>query len=252
MIENLHGLRVLVTRPAPQGRILCDLIETQGGKSIYFPTISYAGPQDEALFLSQIKTLSEQHWIIFISAEAVARAMPLIANIERYQALSYAAVGAGTQKALSEHGIQQVIAPSAHYGSEALLALAPFQAVKEQKIAIVKGEGGREWLVDTLRQRGALVTEINVYRRQLPNVTLSLATTCPEVMVATSYEAVRNLKTLAGENQWAQLKTIPLVVVSERIKILAHNLGFQTIWVTFEASNAAILASLSRMSRIMR
>ncbi len=65
-------------------------------------------------------------------------------------------------------------------------------------------------------------------------------------IVCASFEAVKNLTLLLGEKSWPLLKKCPLTVVSERIKKLAQDLGFQTIWVAHNASDAAILEELAK------
>jgi hypothetical protein len=52
------------------------------------------------------------------------------------------------------------------------------------------------------------------------------------------------LKTLIGHAGWTYLKELPLMVMSERIKMLACDLGFQTIWVARNAGQTAILELL--------
>ena len=69
------------------------------------------------------------------------------------------------------------------------------------------------------------------------------------VIVCTSFEGVQNLKKLLLES-WFYLKDIPLIVVSQRMKILAHHLGFQTIWVAESASHAAIIKNLAQLRNL--
>lgn len=249
-MTDLSGRHIVVTRPDPQGSELCRLIEQVGGGSIFFPTIAFAPPPDSAVLQQALSLLGEQDWLVFISPQAVYAGVPLIrrtwpdfpANVQ------FAAVGAGTKNALHEAGYEV-----AHYpeegGSEGVLALPAFQDLSGKKVAIIRGVGGRELLDDVFAERGARVLPVIVYQRVLPQAhnTEWLAERKIDAIVCTSFEGVQNLKDMLGETVWPLIKTLPLLVVSDRIKSLAQDLGFQTIWVSSAASNEAILERLMQV-----
>lgn len=74
--------------------------------------------------------------------------------------------GPATAAVLADAGLVAQF-PSADNTAEAVLQLAPTQQVAQQKWLIIKGEGGRAVFADTLSERGAVVTEMPVYRRAL-------------------------------------------------------------------------------------
>lgn len=231
-------MHVLVTRPEPQSSELCQLIIAQGNQATSFPTIAFAPPVD----LPAFELLNEQDWLIFISPQAVRETTPHI----KIKHPKIAAVGAGTAKALYSAGYTQVLHPEMEWHSEGLLALPQFQIVDGQKIAIIRGAGGRELIDKELRERGANVLTVITYVRILPKSDIEpclalLKQGIIDVIVCTSYEGVRNLKVMLGEAGWPYLKNKPIIVMSERIKMLAQDLGFQTIWVTRNPSQTAIL-----------
>ena len=130
-----------------------------------------------------------------------------------------------------------------------MLALPEFQAVQGQKVAIIRGEGGRELLHQQLTERGAQVLHVIAYQRVLPEVEAApilqmLKQHQLNAIVCGSFESVQNLKILLGDAGWPFLKELPLIVVSERIKMLAQDLGFQTIWVAQNASLEAVVELL--------
>lgn len=247
-MNNLHNLCILVTRPEPQGRELCKLITDQGGQAVSFPTIAFAPPPDLQAFQQAIMALGEQDWLIFISPQAVYSSMIHIRNAwpQLPSTVKLAAVGAGTAKALRAAGYTVTAQPTTEWNSEALLDLPEFQSIAGKKIAIIRGVGGRELIDKQLAERGAHILTVLAYERVLPAIDVSnclnlLKQNIIDMVVCTSYEGVRNLKILLGEAGWFYIKDIPLIVMSERIKTLAHDLGFQTIWVTRNASQTAIL-----------
>lgn len=250
-LSNLH---VLVTRPEPQGTDLCLRITDLGGKATNFPTIAFAPPPDAAAFQQAINQLAQQDWLIFISPQSVyASVVPIRTRWpELPSSVKFAAIGAGTAKALQHAGYNVDIMPAKEWNSESLLALPEFLAAHGKKIAVIRGEGGREKIDQVLAARGAEVLLVIAYQRILPEVDSKpvlelLQTHSIHVAVCTSFEGVRNLKLLLGASGWPYLNNLPILVMSERIKMLAEDLGFQTIWVTPSASNDAILTSLIKI-----
>lgn len=250
----LTGLRVLVTRPKPQGLALCDHIQKAGGQPIYFPTIDIVPPNDPVLFAQQLDTLDQYDWVIFVSQHAVASSLPLI---QQYWAAfpsntKIAAVGAATAKALQAAGFFVTVFPVEDWSSEGLLQLSAFQHVTGKHIALVQGQGGRPLLPETLSARGALVTPMIAYRRgvpdyhDMPHYLDLLSRQAIDVVVSTSGEALQNLMTLFGSAASASLRVLPLIVVSERLVQLAESLNFNKIWLAKNASHDAIMEILQQ------
>ena len=122
------------------------------------------------------------------------------------------------------------------------------QAIAGQKVLIVRGEGGRETLADNLRAKGANVEYLTVYKRMLPtldNTDLNQLVAKQQLLITiTSGETLQNLIALVNTSQQATLRELPLVVISDRIKHLAEDLGFKRIVVTSRPDNAAILETI--------
>ena len=251
MTQLNHSLTILVTRPDPQGFELCTELMTNGFQALHLPTIDFVSiPVDENHDI--LNKLGHQDWLIFISPHAVYASVPCIR--QRWPELpanvKFAAVGAGTAKALKNAGYLSTY-PLDGGGADYLLALPDFQNVVNHKITLIKGEGGREELQAVLTERGAYVSMLVAYQRVLPTNDVSSYLTLLEAnkidaVICTSYEGVRNLKTLIGKKHWPMLSILPLIVVSERIKVLAHDLGYQTIWVAVNANHQAILDVLEQ------
>lgn len=239
---------ILVTRPGLAGETLCAQIEAHGGSALHFPVIAFAPPRDDAAFDASIHAVGEQDWLIFNSPQAVIAVVPRLraAWPNLPETVKFAAVGAGTAAALHEAGYQAALYPENEWSSEGLLAMPEFQTVTDQCIMIMRGEGGRELLEKVLLERGAKVSSCLAYQRVLPDSDPEVAIArirqrAISMIVAGSFESVTNLKTLLGESCWSLLKNIPLIVMSERVKKLAAELGFKTIWVTRNASPEALL-----------
>jgi len=246
----LSGVHVLVTRPEHQAENLSRLIEKQGGVAVRFPTLGIVARDDAG---DEIKNTLENpdnfQWIIFISANAVNFALKANGGkIARTKSVRFAAVGQSTAQAMKTAGLTVDLMPENSYNSEALLAMPQLQQVDEQNFLIVRGEGGREQLATTLRSRGAEVNYLEVYKRIIPRIDSSsvvklLAQHRLDVITVTSAEALQNLSLMLGENN-KLLSLIPLVVVSDRIRCIAADMGFNRITVTDSPIDTAILETV--------
>lgn len=252
---GLGGRGILVTRPSARAGGLCRLISEAGGEPVAFPTLEIVSIPDAMPYQQRIggqNTIKlDPHAIIFVSPTAVALGHAAIPRQWLDQAV-VAAVGAATAVALRERGVQHVIAPAGQADSEALAALPAFQAgaLAGRQVLIVRGQGGREWLADTLRSRGARVDYFECYRRARPQTdTAPLLASWRAGGIAavtvTSAEALVNLDDMLGPAGAALLRATPMFVVHERIAARARVLGVQQIRVT-GAGDAAMVAGLQR------
>ncbi|MDP1682304.1 MAG: uroporphyrinogen-III synthase [Burkholderiales bacterium] len=245
----LAGLGILVTRPAHQSEHLANLIRQAGGNPILFPALEIVDIPDLQPLNSLIDRLDQFDLAIFISPNAVNKAMNLIRARRKLPAsLQIAAIGKGSAKVLAQYGVKNVITPKQRFDSEALLELPELQAVTDKRIVIFRGDGGRELLGDELTRRGAQLEYAECYRRQKPQVDngklLYLwARNELHAITVTSTEVLHNLFDLVGKlgQQW--LKKTPVFVPHERIAEAAREMGLEKVFVT-EAGDEAMVAGL--------
>ncbi len=246
----LNGLGVLLTRPLGQIEGLAKCVEQAGGNALCFPTIEIGAPADNAMARQQLQEAAHADAIIFLSTNAVDWAMKL-APPENFSA-PLMAIGAATARALTRHGLPTALQPEHVYTSEALLKLPQLQvdALAGKRMLIIRGEGGRALLAETLKSRGARVGIAEVYRRIRPLADGGIllrawAANAIDVAVLTSGEALHNLYHLAGVEGRERLQSTPLVVVSERIAALAKTLGASTEPIlAARADNNAVVNAL--------
>jgi uroporphyrinogen-III synthase len=246
---DLKGIGVLVTRPAHQAGPLCDRITAAGGRPVRFPLLKILDTGDSPRVDTLLQHLGDYDIAIFISPNAVHYGIPAI---ERHgglpAALELAAVGRGTARELqATTGRPPDILPEERFDSEGLLALPALQQVAGKRILILRGNGGRETLADTLRERAAQVDYAEVYRREPPDTDEAepgwLENT--DVITVTSNEALKNLVALTPAEQRATLFAKPVVVVSERAAELAQELGFTQPALVTQAGDEAIMEILT-------
>lgn len=234
----LEGRRILVTRPRELAEGLAALIAQAGGEPVRYPAIEIRDPEDAAGARAALGRVQEFDFAVFVSPTAVRKAFELLAG-SWPQRTRAAALGAGTRRELEARGVSAVIAPHEGADSEALLALAPLRQVAGARVLILRGEGGREVLGETLAARGAQVSSIACYRRVRPE-----RGAAPEgkldAVCANSGESVANLAALLGH---ARLRETPLFVPHERVARLAREMGFSAVQVA-GSGDAQVLARL--------
>lgn len=247
----LAGRGIVITRPAHQAQALADLVRAAGGHPIVFPVLEILDAEDLRPLNALIDRLDEFDLAIFISPNAVKKALNLIGARRALPArLRIAAIGRGSVKALGQFGVTDVIAPAARFDSEALLDLPALADVAGKRVVIFRGEGGRELLGDTLVRRGARLEYAECYRRGKPNVDAAplmkaWARSELHAIVVTSSEGLRNLFDVVGKLGQAWLRKTPLVVPHPRIAETARELGLANVVLT-EAGDEGICAGLCR------
>lgn len=223
---SLQGLVVLITRPAAQAEALAQKIMAAGGEPISLPMQAIEPLPDAPTARAQLQNAERFDWWIYTSANAVRefQRLQLRPGGERI-----AAVGAATAAALEHSAFGVDAVPAANFSAEALLALPQFAELSGQRVLVITGKDGRSVLVDSLRERGAQVQELPVYRRvpvlQAPE-TLAAAVRRCQAIIATNAEALERLQQLTPASDQSQLLARQLVVPSPRVVERAATLGF--------------------------
>ncbi len=247
MSQALQGRRILVTRPAAQAAALAQMIAAQGGEPICFALLEIAPADDPQPLQQAIARLDDYAMAVFISPNAVLSSVAQILAQRRWPpALRAVAVGPGTAAQLAVCGIGEVVVPAARFDSEALLEMPELQraAVLGKKILILRGNGGREELAATLRQRGAQVDAVTCYRRLPPAdakvIASLLRNNGVDALTISSSEGLRNLPPLLDTESLRRLQGKPVFVAHQRIADTAVKLGWQEVVVTGPADAGVI------------
>lgn len=203
---------VVLTRPAGQDEAERGALEAIGVATLSLPAIVIE-PRADAAALARLETRLDTFDLVhFASRNAVEQLIAAAPGWPRRTPRAgqrIAFMGAGTRAALerlwpsSRHawfGLGRVAAVD----SETLLAALEAERTPLGRVLLVKGEGGRHWLADTIAARGGVVEPVVVYRRLAPSPEASALATlgravaagvAPEVVVSSS-EAAFNLTAL--------------------------------------------------------
>lgn len=236
----LAGRTILVTRPAAQAGALAEAISASGGNPVVFPVLEISDVADLQPLLRASDRLDEFDFAVFISANAVNKALNVILARRAWPArLRAVTVGKSSERELARFGIGRVISPSGRFDSEALLALPELASaeVAGKRFLIFRGDGGRELLGDALVARGATIEYVECYRRGKPSLD-----TAPlmklwargelDAITLTSSEGLRNLFDMVGTLGQAWLRKSLVFVPHERIAEAARHLGLEQVVMT--------------------
>lgn len=243
-------MSVLVTRPAHQSEHLNGILEQAGYKVIGFPTIAINAASPTPFLKELDKNITQYDIALFVSRNAVDYAFKHL-NIDTLPAsLQLGVIGKGTWQALKNMGIDSKIIPADNFNSEGLLASQSLQQVAGKRIIIFRGQQGRNLLGDTLKQRDASVEYSEVYRRELPRHPKHFYTGItggkrPDLAIFTSAEGLKNCFSLLNQKQAQELRTIPWLLISERMRETARNLRHNAaIIIADSASDDGILSAI--------
>jgi len=252
-LKTLKDAHILVTRPLHQADNLCQLIVNSGGIAVRFPTLEIEGVHDFLSTKAIIANLNKYQKVVFISANAVNFALKANGGkIDNLDPTRVAAIGHATAQALKAANLLAGCIPESGFNTEALLAMPQMQMLRGQHCLIIRGQGGREELADSLRNKGVNVDYWETYKRIIPKIDISAVTSLIyqnklDAITITSSEALENLLTMLGKEQHQRLFCIALTVVSERIRDCATRMGFKRIAVADNPSDSSILDTVTKL-----
>ncbi|MDF9904077.1 uroporphyrinogen-III synthase [Pseudomonas sp. AP3_22 TE3818] len=247
----MTGWRLLLTRPADEAAALGSFLAGQGIFSSSLPLLDIVPIAATDTMRQVVQTLEKFCAIIVVSKPAARIGVELL---ERFRpappAVKWFSVGAATAQILQSHGLD-VSFPAEGDDSEALLELSRLReaiAQPDARVLILRGEGGRELLAERLRELGASVEYLELYRRAMPIYPPQVLPQRIQAerlngLVVSSGQGFEHLHQLAGD-AWPQLARLPLFVPSPRVAELAHAAGAKTVVDCRGASAAALLTAL--------
>lgn len=231
-------MKVLVTRPAAQAAQWVAQLGSRGVEAVALPLIGIDGPADPAPVRAAWAGLARQDLVVFVSPNAAERFFALRPDGAAWPAgTSAGSPGPGTSRELERLGVpaSAIVAPAddaEQYDSEALWAqLHDRRDWRGASVAIVRGDGGRDWLAQTLRDAGATVTPVSAYRRVAPaldaaqraQLAAALGAPAHHAWLFSSSEAIDQLVALAPQADW---RATLAVATHPRIAERAQRAGF--------------------------
>lgn len=268
---------IVVTRPSGQARqlieVLSGAIEASGvaqrslPEIVSLPLLTIVPKADDHLADHIATILKDADLAIFVSPNAIECVMRLLERDWQdfsKKIIPVGVMGGSSAKALENHGIglesnpTPIIIPTANeqWDSEGLWhKLQSFNwNWHDKKVVIFKGEGGRDWLAETLTKAGARVSAIATYSR----VPLDLDNPAWQVIrdmdfskslwLLTSSEAVRYLGKVIEDQFPYGLDSASALCPHHHIADAAEVIGFGEVFTCDPGDEALVKATLAWLS----
>ena len=204
--KPLFGKRVVLTRAREQAREFSRLLAAYGAEPVEVPTIQIVPPASWQAIDEAVAHLNAYQWLIFTSMNGVKPFMDRLRTAGKdaraLANLRLCAIGPRTAQELGTYGLIPDVVPS-EFQAEGVIAALAHVGVRGSRILIPRAEVAREILPEQLRELGATVDVIPVYRTIAPAVdVVSLTQQFHNGEVAavtfTSSSTVRNFVELLG------------------------------------------------------
>ncbi len=261
-------MKLIVTRPLGQAAPWVTQLQSLGVAAQALPLIDIEPLADPAPLRAVWSQSKHYALIVFVSANAVAHFFAAAATAPQAALRGWplgvwaGSVGPGTTAALKAAGVActLIVEPdpaAGQFDSEGLWKELQFRPWAGQRVLVVRGEDGRDWLADALRARGAEVEFVAAYRRSPPRpdaaglALLAAANAAPHrhQWHFSSSEAIGHLLQLASQQRlapdWSRSQAI---APHPRIVQTAREAGFGQVQQV-EASVQAVADWLNRLAQ---
>lgn len=203
----LFGRRAVITRARAQASDLVRALQELGGEVVPFPTIQITDPSDPEPLRRAVREADCFDWIIFTSVNGVHRFWAELRAAGRdtrmLAGVSLCAIGPATAAALELEGAHADLVPPEFVAESVVEALSQEGGVEGTRILLPRAEVARPTIPDSLRQRGAEVTEVAAYRtvpdgEQVERVQTLLQRSEVDLITFTASSTVHNFVDLVG------------------------------------------------------
>lgn len=233
--KPLWGKKIVVTRSRKQASILVDRITELGGEAIEFPTIEISKEPDLSELHSCFSHIEDYSWIIFTSVNTVdiffAELRLKGLDIRDLRGINICAIGPATRERLQLRGLQVDIVPK-EYKAEGIIAELEKNIRAGQMILLPRAWGARSVLPDSIRQMGAQVDEVFLYR-SVPSIGISESTRNSiingqvDLITFTSSSTVNNFVIMVGKENISNINNrVKVACIGPITAETAGNHGF--------------------------
>jgi uroporphyrinogen-III synthase len=209
-------MRVVVTRPRLQAQAWVHKLVQLGIDAVALPLIDIQAPPDPQAVVEAWAGLTAYSLVAFVSPNAVISFWQQCpAGLHWPAHVLIGSMGPGTTQALRDHGVSphQILEPDPNadqFDAESLWLQLVQHDWRGQSVLLVRGEGGREWLAQTLLAHGAVVETVCTYQRGVPCLTPAeqavlnhaLKNPLQHAWFFSSSQSIQHLRQLVPQADW--------------------------------------------------
>ena len=225
--------RALVARPVGQAEAMIEALEAAGVESVHVPAIEIHQAAPGGAFDTAVALVHAGDIVVVTSANAARAMLRAATRMDVAPALlAWAAVGEAAAAVLADAGIDDVFVPSEPTGA-VLARELPLRP--RDRVLVPHADVADRALAETLRERGAKVTDVVAYEtREAPETSRALLAAALDdgpldVLVLTSGSTARGLLALASAEARARLLATPVITGGPATFAVARDLGFGTV-----------------------
>ena len=244
-------MRLIVTRPAAQAVEWVADLRRHGVDAVALPLIGIFPPRESAPVTAAWASLAAQRLVMFVSPNAAEQFFALRPAGAAWPPGSLAgSPGPGTSRVLRALGVPEacVVEPkadAAQFDSESLWERLHERDWVGAAVLIVRGESGRDWLAERLREAGAGVGFVTAYERAGPVLddaqraclNEALAEPAAHTWMFSSSESIDHLLALAPGAEWREARAL---ATHPRIAARARDAGFGAVHECRPALDAVV------------
>ena len=244
-----HKKSVLITRPLGQAENLTNQIKALGLNPLLLP-IFRIEPLNNAEIKAKILDFDQYDTIIVTSKNAAAQLGWWLDTywLQLPAQQTFLAIGQSTAQTLAQYHIKALVPQAMH--SEGLIELIQQKHPQytPQNILLCKGENGRQLLEQTLKQqistkqKTRLDTMVVYRRKKLQHHPADLVAKLQQadLLLCTSEETLKAMTEISCQTQ-IPIKHLPLIVSSQRLKRIAADLAFTSIYLSENAMDMELI-----------
>jgi len=206
----LHGLRILVLRPADQAGGLYQALRDHGAEVMPYPSIATEETVDEKAWAAFREIDSDDRWLIVTSENGVRYFMGQFADrvgdIRQLAAFKIAAIGFGTARALERYCLKPDFVPEVGTVKGLAAELAANFAWSRAVVVRVQGNLSDSTVPHALTAAGAEVIPMTVYRTFYPEWPIGfkrkLLQTPPNAILFSSGSTADGLRAILNDEEF--------------------------------------------------
>jgi uroporphyrinogen-III synthase len=164
--SSLQGKKILIPRGKNSSKSFSDIVKRYGGIPVEIPLLDFRPVENNEELQPILDGLGQYDWLILTSKVAVDSFFSFFHD-KKLELPKIAVIGNKTAQSLVKIGIQVEFVPKTFVAERFVEEFLPLVHMGD-KILIPKGNLARDYIADSLREKGASVDEIIIYETFFP------------------------------------------------------------------------------------